>query len=128
MIEAGLDDLRQDYAPPRGRFYLAIWTSESGVGRVAGCGGFRPLEGDACQLMRVYVRPESRRLGVARGLVAHLIADARKAGYRAIRAEALPSMRAALALFQSAGFAPIQAWHDVPEDWGRWVFVEKALA
>lgn len=128
MIEAGLDDLRREYVPPRGRFYLAIWTSDSGIGHIAGCGGFRPLDDVACQLMRVYVRPESRRRGVGRGLLERLFADARKAGFRAMRAEALPSMRPALSLFDAAGFAPTGAWHDVPEDWGRWVFREKALA
>lgn len=50
-----LAHLEKKYGPPGGRLYLARWE-----GRTAGCVGFRRLDGQRCEMKRLYVRPEFR--------------------------------------------------------------------
>ncbi len=88
-----------EYAQPRGGLWLAL-----GETQIAGCAALRPLDANACELRRVFVRPVWRGKGAARQLLAHALAAAHKSGYHEMRLETLSSMRAAIALYSSLGF------------------------
>ncbi len=96
-----------EYAPPRGGLWLAL-----GATQIAGCASLRSLDANACELRRVFVRPAWRGKGAARQLLAQAIAAAHKAGYVEMRLETLSSMRAAIALYSSIGFRPIEPYSD----------------
>jgi GNAT superfamily N-acetyltransferase len=100
-FERELAGLPGDYAPPRGRLLLA----ESG-GRIAGCGALRPRSAGVCEMKRLFVRPGHRGKKIGFMLAAALIAEARAIGYRAMQLDTLPSMRDAVRLYTSLGFAP----------------------
>jgi ribosomal protein S18 acetylase RimI-like enzyme len=87
------------YAPPRGRLLLATLGNE-----VAGCVGLQPLDGERCEMRRLYLRPDFRRRGVGRRLAETAVAEARAIGYRRIALETLESMHAARSLYASLGF------------------------
>ena len=74
-----LEQLREKYGPPDGRLYLA-----RADGAAAGCVALRRIDGESCELKRLYVRPAFRGHGLAGRLVDQVIADARDAGYRAV--------------------------------------------
>ncbi len=95
-----------EYAQPRGGLWLAL-----GDTQIAGCAALRPLDANACELRRVFVRPAWRGKGAARQLLAQAIAAARKAGYGEMRLETLASMRAAIALYSSIGFRAIAPYN-----------------
>jgi putative acetyltransferase len=97
------------YAPPRGRLLVA-----RSDGSAAGCVGLRPLDGDIAELKRLYVREPFRGRGLARALVAAVIAAAREEGYRRLRLDTHESMAAARALYGSFGFREIPAYWDQP--------------
>src|SRR5258706_2607101 len=78
-FEEELRTLPGNYAPSRGRLYLLF---DDGI--VAGCAGLRPLEGDAAEIKRLYVRPQFRKHGFGRLLAEKLVQDARQIGYRSI--------------------------------------------
>ena len=92
------------YAPPRGCLLLARIDGEP-----AGTAGFRPLPErvDSCEAKRLYVRPAFRGQGVARALLARLIQEARKQGYRELYGDTLSSMEAALQLYNQLGFVEV---------------------
>jgi ribosomal protein S18 acetylase RimI-like enzyme len=116
-----LASLPGDYAPPRGCLLLA----RDGDDPVA-CVAVRPLEGDACEMKRLYVRPAAQGSGLGRAMSLAAIGFARQAGYRAMRLDTLPFMRAAQSLYRQLGFREIAPYRFSPVEGN--VYMELGLA
>jgi len=97
------------YAPPAGRLLLARIDGEA-----AATAAFRPLRQDACEAKRLYVRPAYRRRGVAGSLLAALIEETRRAGYRDLYGDTLTTMAQALDLYRNMGFVEVGPYSDNP--------------
>lgn len=97
------------YAPPRGRLLLALSGRE-----VAGCVALRPLDDAVCEMKRLFVRSGFRGRGIGTLLAERVIAEARGVGYRAMRLDTLPSMQAAIRLYEALGFVRCAAYYDTP--------------
>ena len=102
-FEAELAGLPGAFAPPSGGLWLA-WVD----GALAGCVGFRPLEGETptsdCEMRRLWVREDFRGSGLGRGLAETALRAAEAAGYRRMVLETLGHMDAARALYADLGF------------------------
>ena len=108
---AELATLPGKYAPPKGALLLARGADATPLGCVA----LRALDvARCCEMKRLYVAPEARGLGLGRALIAAVSTEAERIGYREIRLDTLPSMTAAIALYQKAGFVPIAPYYDTP--------------
>jgi putative acetyltransferase len=108
-FEAEVRDLPGAYAAPRGRLLLAHHHDEP-----VGCVALRDAGDGRAEMKRLFVRDSGRGLGVAKALIAQLIADARSAGYDALVLDTLPSMHAAQRLYAQLGFREIPPYSSSP--------------
>jgi ribosomal protein S18 acetylase RimI-like enzyme len=108
-FEAEVAGLPGEYAPPRGRLYLAL-----ALGRPAGCVALRPLFHRDAEMKRLYVRPAHRGSGLGRLLATRVIEEARTLGYDNLKLDTLPQMRAAQRLYEELGFRETAAYNDNP--------------
>jgi ribosomal protein S18 acetylase RimI-like enzyme len=108
-IDAELDGLPGDYAPPGGIILVARVD-----GRPAGLVAYRRLDARICEMKRMYVHPAARGQGLSRALVEALMTHAANAGYREMRLDTLPMMGAAQRLYESLGFRDIPPYYDTP--------------
>jgi ribosomal protein S18 acetylase RimI-like enzyme len=97
------------YAPPRGRLLIASLDGEA-----AGCVALRPLKDSVCEMKRLFVRPEFRGQNVGRKLAERIVAEAKGIGYASMVLDTLPSMEAALGLYERLGFVRRTAYYETP--------------
>ena len=97
------------YGPPDGRLYLARLD-----GRAVGCVALRRLDGERCEMKRLYVRPECRGRGIARRLIRQITGDARRMGFRRLLLDTLPALEEAVRLYRRLGFSEIPCYNDSP--------------
>jgi diacylglycerol O-acyltransferase len=94
-----------EFAPPYGTFLVAR------VGTTAiGCAGLRRHGDGVVEVKRMFVRPEHRRRGHARRLLAALEDVARAGGDRRVVLETGLAQPEAIALYASAGYLPIEGF------------------
>ncbi len=122
-FERELVVLPGEYASPAGALLLA----EAGAEAI-GCVGVRPLDADACELKRLFVRPGNRGAGAGRALAEAALAAARAAGYRRIRLDTLPSMGEAIPLYRDLGFREIEPYRFNPVEGTRFLELELSPA
>jgi len=108
-FDAELAALPGDYAPPRGRLYLAL-----SRGRPAGCVALRPLFHRDAEMKRLYVRSAHRGSGLGRMLAMRVIDDARELGYDLLKLDTLPTMKAAQRMYERLGFVDTAPYNDNP--------------
>lgn len=108
-----LASLPGDYASPRGGLLVATVD-----GAFAGCCALRPLDTtdypNACEMKRLYVRPQYRGLGLGRRLAESIMDMARVGGYDCILLDTLDDMEAARALYQELSFEEIPPYYYSP--------------
>ncbi|MEP6742999.1 MAG: GNAT family N-acetyltransferase [bacterium] len=105
-----LRELPGDYAPPRGRLFLAVNDDE-----VMGCVALRKIGDGVCEMKRLYLRPEFRGMGLGRTLAETIIESGREIGYRCMRLDTLPGkMDQAIAMYRSLGFQEIAPYYKNP--------------
>ena len=114
-----LSELPGDYAPPRGALLVARVD-----GRVGGCVALRHLDGDACEMKRLFVSPAARGRGIGRLLAEGIVGEARRLGYARIRLDTTPGMEPAQALYEQLGFKEIPPYRHNPVDGTRFLELE----
>jgi putative acetyltransferase len=102
-------------------FYLA-WND----GEAVGCAGIK-LEGtDHAEVKRLYVRPDQRKRGIGRHLMARLEDRARELGARSVRLETGNRQLAAIKFYESIGYKRCPLFGKYQDD-GISLFYEKNL-
>lgn len=112
-FQAELDGLPDAYAQPEGAVLLAYVD-----GQLAGCVALRALPDcdypNACEMKRLYVRDEFRRIGLGRLLARELMDRAVAAGYSTMLLDTLDDMEAARGLYGTLGFVEVPPYYFNP--------------
>ncbi len=109
----GVDDelatLPGPYARPDGVIYFAILNgSSSPTAMIA----LKKIEGEACEMKRLYVAPKHRKHGMGEALVVKLLAEAKRMSYEIMRLDTLARLKPAIALYERYGFVKTKAYND----------------
>ena len=82
----------------------------------AACGGVELVDGAYGELKRMYVRPKYRGTGLAKLVLDRLASHVRDNGLDLLRLETGIHQRAAIALYERAGFTPIAPFGEYIDD------------
>ena len=94
-----------EVAGDRGAFLVAV-----ADGTPIGCGAIRRLDARTAELKRMFVVPAMRGRGVGRAVLAALAAEGRRLGVERLVLETGERQKAAMALYDRAGFVRIPAF------------------
>lgn len=115
-----LAGLPGDYAPPRGHLLLATSASQP-----VGCVALHAIDGEACEMKRLYVRPQFRGHGLGKALAERIITEARQIGYTRLRLDTVePKMKTAVAMYRRLGFREIAPYRANPIEGALYMEVE----
>jgi GNAT superfamily N-acetyltransferase len=105
-----------DFTPPTGAF-LVIYAA----GKPVAGGGLKRDDDGVAEIKRMYVVPEARRQGLGRRLLEALEDRARELGYARIRLDTGERQPHAQAMYQRAGYHPIENYNgnSMASFWGE---------
>lgn len=106
---------------------ITFWTVWSGAA-LLGCGALKELSPDHGEIKSMRTARAHRRSGVARAMLAHIVAEARRRGYERLSLEtgSMAAFAPARALYESFGFGhcgPFAGYVDDPNS----VFMTRGL-
>lgn len=113
-----MDDIVAYYREPGGTFLVLM-----DGGRVVGTGAIRQLDGETCELKRMWFLPAYRGRGYGARMSEMLLEFARTAGYKRVRLDSAEQLTAAHKLYTRLGFHPIARYNAGPAT----IFMEKRL-
>ena len=96
------DALYELFRQPGSNYYVALHE-----GRIVGGAGIFPSAGlpeGTCELVKMYLLPEARGMGLGKFLITKALAFAKEAGYEQVYIETLPELRQAMSVYEKFGF------------------------
>jgi putative acetyltransferase len=118
------DDLFHLFQKNRSIYYVA----EINKGIVGGSGIY-PSDGlpdDTCELVKMYLVPQARGLGLGRELINLSLTFAKQAGYKKVYLETMPELKQALRVYEKFGFKYLNGPMGNTGHYGcdRWMLLE----
>jgi len=96
------DHLSELFTTPKSKYFVAVKENE-----LIGGAGIYPTEGlpeGVCELVKMYLSPEARGLGIGKTLINTCIAFARNIGNHSIYIETLPELTTAVKVYDHLDF------------------------
>ncbi len=93
--------LSEQYSESHSVIYLA-----KHQGEVIGCGAYRRVNAEICEMKKVYVKPSYREKGIGVNIIKTVIEGAKRVSYRKICLDVLPEFSTAISIYENLGFKP----------------------
>ncbi len=101
--DTATDSLYELFRKPSSMYFVA----ENENGKVVGGGGIYPTEGlpeGTCELVKMYLLPEARGIGLGRAIIEKCLQTAREFGFKQVYIESMPELKQALNVYEKFGF------------------------
>jgi len=101
-FDSTTDALFELFQVPKAEYFVA----EAG-GKILGGGGIYPTEGlpeGTCELVKMYLLPEARGIGLGRTLIEKCLETAKEKGFQQVYLETLDELHLALKIYAKFGF------------------------
>lgn len=101
------DELFELFQQPRSIYYVALIDDE-----IVGGGGIYPSEGlpnGTCELVKMYLLPEARGIGLGKRIIEECLEFAKENGYSQVYIESMPELENALKVYEKFGFKYLSA-------------------
>jgi putative acetyltransferase len=89
----------------------AVYNVAEVNGEIAGGGGIYPTDGlppDTCELVKMYLLPQARGLGLGKLLIEKCMEQAKDKGFKKIYLETMPELKQALNVYAGFGFEQLE--------------------
>ena len=109
-FDSEIDNPLYKYSAPTGALFIAYHNATP-----IGCIALQPLqEAQTCEMKRLYVAPQYRKMGAGDLLIKALLFEAQSLGYTTMKLDTLERLQAALKLYIKFGFETVTAYYDNP--------------
>ena len=101
------DELFELFQHPRSVYYVALIDDD-----IVGGGGIYPSEGlpnGTCELVKMYLLPEARGIGLGKRIIEECLDFAKQNGYSQVYIESMPELENALKVYEKFGFKYLSA-------------------
>ena len=105
-----VENLEHKYSRPNGVIFIAYNHENSPVG----CFGIRAFSNTICELKRMFLKEETRGLGVGKLMMKKAVSVGKELGYDKMRLDTLSSMLPAVGLYEKSGFYEIEPYYFNP--------------
>ena len=106
-FDSSTDALFQLFQTPKSAYFIA-----EVKGKIMGGGGIYPTEDlpqNTCELVKMYLLPEGRGMGVGRLLMEQCLETAKLNGFEQVYLETLPELKQAVQIYKKFGFECLSA-------------------
>lgn len=96
------DTLFEIFQTARSKYFIAELD-----GKMVGGGGIYPTDGlppDTCELVKMYLLPKARGLGLGKTLIEKCMEAAKENGFKKIYLETMPELKQAMKVYEKFGF------------------------
>lgn len=100
------DNLFDLFSKPGSRYHIAF-LNKDGQSQMVGGAGIYPTEGlpaDTAELVKMYLSPAARGIGLGKELIARSLEFAKEAGYKKVYLETMPELSKAMSVYEKFGF------------------------
>lgn len=108
FYDSTTDALFELFQHPRSAYFVA----ENELGKLMGGGGIFPTEGlpaDTCELVKMYLLPEARGIGLGGMIISMCLEKAIENGFSRVYLETMPELALALKVYEKFGFEYIDS-------------------
>jgi putative acetyltransferase len=106
-FDSTTDALFELFQTPKAAYFVA-----EANGKILGGGGIYPTEGlpeNTCELVKMYLLPEARGIGLGRTLIEQCLATAKENRFQQVYLETLDELHLALRIYDKFGFEYLKA-------------------
>jgi putative acetyltransferase len=123
--DASTDDLFSFFNHPACKYFIAELD-----GKVVGGAGIYPtqhLPEGTCELVKMYLLPDVRNIGLGSRLIEQCLDFAKTAGYKQVYIETMPELQKAVTLYKKFGFEHLDGPMGITEHYGCSIWMLKTL-